>query len=489
MKPFLKFLPVFILIIALLSPACPARADAGPPLVSALGGLSPFEFQDTKVQMVYERVELVLQAGQQAADEFSGPTADSQVFVNAYFVMQNMGNVQEDMQAVFPLDSFTECTDFTYYQVDPDSFTVFVDGNLAAISTVRSENPYSPGCSPLDWAAFDVSFPVGEQVVINVKYAMVGTIQAGVSSIEYVLETGAGWYGPIQRADIVFLLPYPIEEDGLSSIASGTTAGYQSLYHQISWSFRNIEPDHQDNIEINFMDPQTRQELDELSQRVRADPSDIESWNELASRYLQISYVYKGIAYPEYATKAEQTYKSAVAANQKNPDIEADYAWFLWELDWAGIEFGHDQAALDAILVHVNRALALDSTNESAKALLSTLREIVPDFVFTPPPTLPPTLTPIPSITPTPTITSSPTLTLTPTQSSTRTPTCAPSSTFTPSLTPSPTSAYHAWVQQNGAGSIWLILIGLLLPVGAGAVTWLSVRGRPAKKKPTGKPK
>ena len=334
-----------------------------------------------------------------------------------------------------------------------------------------------------------MSFPIGEDMVVEVSYSMPGDVENSVNSIQYILETGAGWWGPIQRADLVFRLPYGLDELGVSSVASGTTGGYSSLYHQIAWSFRDIEPTQNDNITINFIRPEIRQELIRLSRAVAESPSDTESWENLANRFLGISWYYKDIRYHEYAEKALFTFRAAVAANPNNADIEAAYAWALWEMDWAAIEFGVDPAALDAVLAHVNRALALDSTNGSANDLLSTLRGVVPDFAFTPPPTLPPTLTLLPSITPTPTITLTPTLSLT--RTSTRAPTLTrtPSSTQTHSPTPTSTAFLQGWLEENGESSPWLILIMVVVLLGAGAVTWLSVRGQPVKKKPTDKRK
>ena len=129
-----KILLVVLFLGGLFAPVQPVRADIAPPPAPQLGGLEPFQYQETKVQMVYERVEMEVQS-------FPYPGEDSfflnnRVNVTAYFTMHNQGNLPEFMQVVFPLESFTNCEEgvslgnsYTYYQVDQDSFDVIIDGN------------------------------------------------------------------------------------------------------------------------------------------------------------------------------------------------------------------------------------------------------------------------------------------------------------------------------------------------------------------------
>lgn len=50
-----------LFIFTIIIPSNSVHADVAPPPAPQLGGLEPFEYQDTNVQMVYERVEMEVQ--------------------------------------------------------------------------------------------------------------------------------------------------------------------------------------------------------------------------------------------------------------------------------------------------------------------------------------------------------------------------------------------------------------------------------------------
>jgi hypothetical protein len=132
--------------------------------------------------------------------------------------------------------------------------------------------------------------------------------------------------------------------------------------------------------------------------------------------------------------------------------LPGSYARYLAQSGWnlyydnAGnlvngiIEYNKNQA-----LFYINKALALDSTNQAAMSALDDLYFMVPGLTYTPPPTIPPTATPLVSATPTfkPTETITPrgytTSTSWPTE--TKAPTKSPRPSATSSNTPIPTDA------------------------------------------------
>ena len=146
MKAFLRSLPWLLLVIALLAPAHSARADAAPPLAPQIGGLS-LQYQPTNVQMVYEWVEMTLETQNRDPADSDTSEIESQVLVHAYFVLNNRGSAVEEMQVIFPLESFTDCTQWTNYRVNPKTFRAFVDGVEATIQPVESDIPYSSRCN------------------------------------------------------------------------------------------------------------------------------------------------------------------------------------------------------------------------------------------------------------------------------------------------------------------------------------------------------
>ena len=80
--------------------ASPALADAGPALeeTNTVGStLNPYHFKKTRVRMVAESVNLVVEAVRK------GELLHSRVKVDVDFHMRNTSLTEERMQAVFPL--------------------------------------------------------------------------------------------------------------------------------------------------------------------------------------------------------------------------------------------------------------------------------------------------------------------------------------------------------------------------------------------------
>jgi hypothetical protein len=285
-----------LLPLLLLFPTSLAYADMAPPPAPLLTGLEPFEYQDTHVQMVYERVELEVQDDQDSANGYSG----SQVLVKASFVMRNRGKASESMQSIFPLESLSYCItnyaagnspSYTYYGIDEDSFEIQVNGSTVPTRVVTTPHPYhdtSPDtCTEMHWIGFDVSFPVDTDVVVTVSYSMQSQTADAMQNIDYVLETGAGWYGPIERAYVVAKFPYTVSKD---NILKDTTPGYQTLYNEIFWAFQNFEPGGKDNIRISIVSPGIWESILSVRQKIEEDPAVPQNWLDLAQAFQEIAY-------------------------------------------------------------------------------------------------------------------------------------------------------------------------------------------------------
>src|SRR5678815_2546288 len=125
------------------------HADMAPPPAPGIGGLAPFEYQDTEVQMVFERVELELKS---ISNPFDPTIQTNQIDVTAWFVMHNQGQTDESMQAVFPLSDFNSCRydhvvggvpAFSLYEIMPETFEVSVNGTQVATTTVETDHPHA----------------------------------------------------------------------------------------------------------------------------------------------------------------------------------------------------------------------------------------------------------------------------------------------------------------------------------------------------------
>ncbi|RPJ28207.1 MAG: hypothetical protein EHM33_05275 [Chloroflexi bacterium] len=404
-----KIALVVLILLNLLIPPQSAHADMAPPPAPGLGGLRPLQYQHTEVQMVYERVEMNLN---------SIPTGDDYIIedkvdVTAWFVLHNTGSREEAMKAAFPLNSLTFCDEdhnaprsfgTSSSSIIPESFKVIADG-----VELQTEITEVEGIDCVSWATFDIKFPVNKDVLVRVDYSMQTQGIGHDLILEYILETGAGWKGPIKQAYIVFRFPYLVTSGNVDS--TQTTSGYQSLYNEIFWSYQNLEPTPNDNIIVAFFEPRAWMNIKAMEDQVAKTPTDIDTWLKLFDEY--------AIGAPYNAVDVSASFEKAIKFNPNNADLYAKYAEFLvpnccypLEKGSANFPVGGREYAKQRIIPLINHSLELDSSNKIALDVLESVRYAFPDTDYTPPPTIPPTatslFTPMPSVTPTATVTFSP---------------------------------------------------------------------------------
>jgi len=211
--------------LIILASAKIAKADAAPPPDPTVGGVGPYQPQKTNVQMVSESVFIEVPPSPSNLQE------SKQIRVNASFTMRNQGGKEEKMQVIFPITRLnTGGSEEALYRIDTSSFVAKVNGQPVPFTTITTppESTASDkdhGFSPdVQWAAFEVSFPLKQDVLLQVEYEMLnpyGEYGEGFTGIAYILETGAGWYGKILSADITLRLPYPVTEESISQANSG----------------------------------------------------------------------------------------------------------------------------------------------------------------------------------------------------------------------------------------------------------------------------
>lgn len=402
-----KILLVVLFAGSLFVPVQPVHADMAPPPEVELGGLQPPQFQHTEVAMLYERVEMELGVFN---DYESRDVTQNRVTVNAYFMMENQGSIDETMQAVFPLESAPIChgdthgDSFTVYDILPDSFQVSING--IAVPTTIITAPYGE-CTDFHWLAFDIVFPVEKEVLVKISYEMRTLNVDAAQNIEYTLETGAGWKGKIGRGYIILKFPYVVTSE---NVLRSSTVGYQVLYNEIFWSFQDLEPTAENNIQISIVSPNIWMEIQSLRSQIDKMPESPAIWLKLIEIYNRIAYSNKGITIRDqrYTNLIETTYQQAITANPNNAELHAGYAahkLFSWSPYGQRITDGQARQVLPLL----SKALALEPRNETALYVLSRLNVSAPFITFTPPSTIPPTATSLftstPSITPSATIT------------------------------------------------------------------------------------
>jgi hypothetical protein len=417
------------------------NADIAPPVVPGFGGLKPFEYQDTQVQMVYERVEMELFTVYEEGFEDENPYY--LVDVVAWFVMRNTGRETEQMQALFPIDNMNNCLEFdqvssppsyNHYEILPESFTFIINGTDVPFIEIETDHPYGDLCRvggwSVNWAAFDVTFPVEQDVLIRVEYQMKSYGYDNIHNIQYVLETGAGWKGPIETAYIIMKFPGLVSDD---LIIGETTDGFQTLHNEIFWSFDNIEPTRHDNILISFVAPDVWQRINKLKENLSSDPNDVVSWIELANTYSYIgSWRYDQPRSQYHIDKAYDTFYLGVNNNPNNADIIAAYANFL--IEQYGFHEPPTDKELNAVISLVEKSLLIDPSNDMAHYVKDYLESVVEGLTIQVPNTHTPTATPTSTLTPTSKIQD----TIAPTVPKSVTETVFKTSTVTFSVTPSP---------------------------------------------------
>lgn len=402
-----KIILVVLFILGFLTPSQFARADMAPPPAPGLGGLRPLQYQPTEVQMVYERVEMTLN---------SLPTEDNyriedKVDVTAWFVLRNTGSKDEEMRAAFPLDSLTFCNDqyrnaprsfgTSWSFVVPESFKVASDGLELQTQITEIE-----GIDCVSWATFDIKFPVNKDVLVKVDYSMQTQGTGHDLILEYILETGAGWKGPIKQAYIVFRFPYLATRGNVD--ATRTTPGYQFLYNEIFWSYQNLEPTPDDNIIVSFFEPGAWTRIQAMEDQVSKTPTDADTWLKLFDEY--------AVGTPYNTDYVSVSFERAIKFNPVNADLYAKYAEFLvpnccyhLERGSTALPAGGQEYAKQRVIPLINRSLELDPDNKIALDVLDTVRRAFPEIAYTPPATIPAAATSpwtaIPSITPTVTLT------------------------------------------------------------------------------------
>jgi hypothetical protein len=258
-------------------------------------------------------------------------------------------------------------------------------------------------------------------------------------SFGYILETGAGWRGPIGEATITFRLPYEVNE---SNTVLHHPYRFWHLPHpdafaisgtDVTWRFSDLEPTQDDNIYLTVLSPSLWEEIRAAQQDVAAMADSSEAHLRLARALVAVLSFRAGLE-PignsiALAELAEVSYERALELAPKDVEIHVEYCELLWLL------WDTDDLMPEDLLPALERALELAPNNERLLEIKEwvtqaqhRLERPTPTADLTPPPTFTlvptstptsePTHTPIyvatPTVTPVPTRTSAPALTIPP---------------------------------------------------------------------------
>ncbi len=216
-----------------------------------------------------------------------------QARISATFNMCNMGTHDEQMDVRFPLQSVTGDGYGSFPEIR--DLIVKVDGNQVKIYRIESPTPPTPDYKKKydgPWAAFPVHFPVGKQVQMEVNYTTYGATVYPFTRFSYLLETGAGWYDTIDKADLIMRLPYAAN---LINTTEDMTNGGFFIGREIRWHYDNLEPTRDNNLDITILLPIAWNKVLIEEENVLRNPIDGEAWGRLGKAYKEAIQEHHGI--------------------------------------------------------------------------------------------------------------------------------------------------------------------------------------------------
>ena len=356
-----------------------ARADIAPPEQPAGSSLAPGG-GTTQVVMQSEQVILVVQpepwSGVLPAEEKSRGVTRDWAMVEAHFVMRNDGPRTEGMTVRFPLSAplypgaaASEIQDLT----------VHVNGRAAATRRIEAPLPSQAEAVSIGWAAFDVDFPPGVEVRIDVTYSLRATGYADQDSrFVYLLGTGAGWSGSIGRAEITLRLPYPASRENIVDYdATWMSEGYKLTGSQITWHYDDFEPDADQVVVVTLLAQDLWEAVLRAEPAVIEHPDDGGAWGTLA-RALKLAVCTEKGYWPRKDVGGILLVERSIAAYERATDFaphearwHAGYSELLIKL--APLDDASDPL-LQRAVEHLNLALAIEPDNEQALQVLEALR-------------------------------------------------------------------------------------------------------------------
>lgn len=234
----------------------------------------------------------------------------------------------------------------------------------------------------MPWAKWTVTFPTGEDVELRVTYDTHPVDWGGWAVGHYILETGAGWQGPIGEGRVTFRLPYEVtplnvQLTEIREAYTGADRPFEITVEgtDVTWHFTDLEPQRSqeirvfepsteiDNVILPMMEPSAWTEIQAAHVVVGEEPESVEAQLRL-TRALEAGTqrVNFFLATDANAALIEQTdaaYQSALELAPENADIMLAY------LEWLSIPRHHEEG--DAAL------------GERYNAVLARAREVAPE--------------------------------------------------------------------------------------------------------------
>jgi hypothetical protein len=339
------------LLASMLLPST-TRADVGVrPILPGGSNIQPDE--QTPIQMASELVIITVRQATEADNSIIqlNPEAYGLQFqevwysyvaeVSADFTMHNPTTQTVNLDAWFPLASTLQSIS---WELNPDeivpriaSFQVTIGGTATDYSISELPNPKGDDKPSLPWASFSIGFPARADTHIHVSYLLPLTtaVKGSELALYYVFQTGAGWDGPIGRAELVVNLPYPASAGTLMrvlpdhfsvpysmpSLDAAVPSGAIMDGNQARWMWTNFEPTAQDDFSAWLVDPALYQQVQTYLAAVEQNPDDGIAWLKLANAYRLVATT----AYDQPSIFSSSYLSDGEAAYQKAAELLPDY--------------------------------------------------------------------------------------------------------------------------------------------------------------------
>jgi len=385
---------VLALVITIgLAPRQEAAADIGwPPMYPSGASVGVTPGEENMVRMVSEEVNLVVEEheGTPPFDYGSAAAAWMQGVVDAEFLMRNLGQDTQTFDVWFPLAASVHYEGMLAYQPENtlQGFQVWADGQPVAFDTVKAPDLFNPQMEST-WARFSLTFPAGKDVVVRVNYAIYPSGRRPFGSFEYILQTGAGWYGTIGQADVKITLPDKITPENVSLAGRSVEglpiapqpAGFVIVDNTINWHFTDLEPTAQDNIFVVSWS-QSLHDLLAAREQVAANPTSLDAQLALAQAVEGTVMVVKSLGQhgggADLAAQANEAYRKALELDPNRAEIYSGYAeWMMRTEGWVSLmRFGICPEELCSV---VSRGLALFPNDAALVKLDSDIRMVQMD--------------------------------------------------------------------------------------------------------------
>ena len=374
-----RLLLIVILIMTTMILPTHVSADVAPPIQPPITNLEPGS-QTTNVRMLAETVLIEIQPDSQ---KDSLGTAR----ITAQFTMRNLGTTTETMAARFPISANNGRGEY------PELSNLSIKINSTQTQYLRVNYPdIRWQDSDVPWAEFNVTFPVGIDVNIEIAYTLKGSGYPPFTAFYYILETGAGWSGTIGSADIILRLPYPANKQNVildQQIGwSETTIGGVFSGNEVRWHFDDFEPGPDgpvQNMEFSLVSPAAWQAVLDGQSYIDQHPSDGEAWGKLAMAAKHVFFMGKGYRTDpggeELFTRSMEAYEKCLALKPQDAQWHAGFADLLSNRAyWDSWDMGVTQDAIRAIQ-EINTALNLAPTDAVVLNIAENISYLFPGSI------------------------------------------------------------------------------------------------------------